>query len=525
MKTAKKLLAFALVALMILALSVTAWATEPPAYSITIKNTYKDKEYNFYKILDAFETENGVGIFYYTTDATVRAALAASGSPFEVDETADNEGRYFVTSDANAQTIAAWIETNLIDAGLVSVSATVTGDGQDKTVTVDGPGYYYVTSSQGSVVTLDTVTSSTEIYDKNPTTISPAKTSDKESYNIGDTITYTATFTGLTNYLTKENGTFPVIKYVIQDTLPPFLGDVTVTAMTINGEAVDELPQFGAKKFIVVDWAYLSNGAYAFYYDAPATISLTYTATLTDTVNINAANTNTIKIIPCMDLTPDEPNDPDDPDNPDPHDPDDPDNPFTPWDDGYEITRVIYTYAAAIKKVDQDGAPLAGAQFTITGLTVTGSEGLYTVVSYDPTSTTESAVLDTDANGKLYIIGLAEATELTVTEYQAPEGYNPLDIDEKLTPQVLSEEVITETGTRYYDADGNLVAAETTTNTKNVEKNLDELDEDAFTVVNRRGTELPHTGGMGTTIYYALGALLLVGSVAAVSRKRRSSEA
>lgn len=47
----------------------------------------------------------------------------------------------------------------------------------------------------------------------------------------------------------------------------------------------------------------------------------------------------------------------------------------------------------------------------------------------------------------------------------------------------------------------------------------------AFNVVNNAGTELPSTGGMGTTIFYVLGGVLMAGAfVLLVVRKRMRAE-
>ena len=45
--------------------------------------------------------------------------------------------------------------------------------------------------------------------------------------------------------------------------------------------------------------------------------------------------------------------------------------------------------------------------------------------------------------------------------------------------------------------------------------------EQAATVTNEAGVELPSTGGMGTTIFYALGAVLVLGAGVMMVTKRR----
>ena len=44
-------------------------------------------------------------------------------------------------------------------------------------------------------------------------------------------------------------------------------------------------------------------------------------------------------------------------------------------------------------------------------------------------------------------------------------------------------------------------------------------------IVNNKGTELPSTGGMGTTLFYVLGGVLLVGAAILLVVKKRMSRA
>ena len=264
--------------------------------------------------------------------------------------------------------------------------------------------------------------------------------------------------------------------------------------------------QFDADGKITIPWATKNaDNTYTSLYDQGAQIIIEYEGTLTSTVNIGTANTNTIEIQPNVDNG---------------------SGGKEPWNESWNDSTEIKTYAAAIKKTDGTN-PLPGAQFTIQGLVVEKlSDGVYRVVSYDPTSTTQSAVLDTDEDGKLYIVGLASDVSLTVTEYKAPDGYNLLTETKTLTPQLLSTEIITEDGTRYYDQDGNLVSEESSTTTsKTVERNLDDLDEAALEIVNNKGTILPETGGIGTKIFYIVGATLVIGAgVILFVRKRMCFE-
>ena len=54
----------------------------------------------------------------------------------------------------------------------------------------------------------------------------------------------------------------------------------------------------------------------------------------------------------------------------------------------------------------------------------------------------------------------------------------------------------------------------------NIEDNNASID-----VINNAGTELPSTGGMGTTIFYVLGSILAVGAIVLLVTKKRMSAA
>lgn len=518
MKALKKILAFTLLALMLFSLCATASA-DGETGTITIKNTYKEARYTVYKILDAKVSEDGQGVVYYVSRVE---SIKFLNSPFDVGEEI-GPNLFAVTSTANAETIAAWIKDNLSQ-----FSAVAAGEGTGGDLVIEGlaPGYYYITSQVGTVVTIDTLkNSNVVVYEKNaPITVS--KTAN-DSYSIGDTITFTATFDNLPNYLTEGSKSYPVMKYEIKDTLPDYLSDVTVTSIKINDVAYkvdNKVPQFDSNKKITIPWAEKEEHAnadptYTFYYPVPSKIEVVYTAKLTSDVRVNEDNTNRITLTPYVDKG-------------------DGNVGGDPWDETFTTVKKLTTYAAALKKVDAEtNEPLAGAQFTIKGLraekktdtfTVNNEEKTivyYNVLSYDPTSTEDGTVLDTNDDGMLYIVGLGADVELTVTEFKAPEGYKVTQIDQKLTPQVLNEEVITETTTRYYDEDGNLLREETSTTSESVTNNLSVLNANAFVVTNAKGAELPETGGMGTAAYYALGALLLAGAIALALTKRRSHNA
>ena len=500
MKTMKKILPFLLVAVMMLSMGTAAFATEGTG-TITVQNAAKGETYEIYKIFDATisesQTDGESDSIAYTFAGDLPASLSGV---FEKIGDTDYVQKKAGASDADIfAALAAYIEAE----GISPTRSQVAQGGPLEFSDVPY-GYYYVTSTLGSTATVTSNNPNAVIYEKNTAEPDAEKTVDETSYSIGDTVKYTATFE-TTNYLGEGENSKQVVEYVISDTLPEFISDVTVTSITIGGQTVTT-QQFDADGKITIPWATKNaDNTYTSLYDQGAQIIIEYEGTLTSTVNIGTANTNTIEIQPNVDNG---------------------SGGKEPWNESWNDSTEIKTYAAAIKKTDGTN-PLPGAQFTIQGLVVEKlSDGVYRVVSYDPTSTTQSAVLDTDEDGKLYIVGLASDVSLTVTEYKAPDGYNLLTETKTLTPQLLSTEIITEDGTRYYDQDGNLVSEESSTTTsKTVERNLDDLDEAALEIVNNKGTILPETGGIGTKIFYIVGATLVIGAgVILFVRKRMCFE-
>ncbi len=518
MKKFRKIISIMLVTVMALAMSMTAFAQEKSAGNgpakITINNAAKGETYTIYKLFDATATADGK-IAYQSTAAI----------PQVLDDyfTRDNTGYVHPKDNIKDGNMTEGLALALENwAKTADATASEVSDGSVLEFTGLPYGYYVVTTTHvdetaaKALITVTSTNPNASIYDKNVNQPTADKTVEKNSYSIGDTVKYTGTF-DTTNYMDNNGTSEQVVEYEISDTLPEYLSDVVVTKIMIGDEEYkvnDAVPQFNNKK-IVIQWARKGeDGKYTSLYAQGSKIVITYEAKLASTTNINADDTNTISILPYVDKGGD--------------------NPPQPWEKPWEDTAVIRTYAAAIRKVDENGQPLAGATFTIKGLVVEAvndendqaQPGVYKVVSYNPASNDQSAELSTDADGKLYIVGLAEDVKLVVTEFKAPDGYNKLTETKELNAQKLSETIYESSGTKYYDEKGNLVKEEAqSTTSKTVEKNLSDLDTGALEITNNQGTLLPETGGIGTTIFYIVGAILMIGAgVILVAKKRMSHE-
>ena len=547
----KKLLAVMLVVVMVLASAVTAFAADDA--SITIKNAAKGETYTAYRIFDvaSYSADGGVvykplqgkgipnvfqdilevdsvtgeivykvtpgegdneGKFMFGTEAYATEAEAKAAAASAFDTAMQNWAKPTGTAEAPAESAAVtWAKAN----GVKAAEEVATG-GALKFDNLPH-GYYVVASTQGhsaSIVSTDGAEAD-NIYDKNSKTIKVVKDVNFHDWSIGDTVTYTATFDTV-NYLGEGADSKQVIQYTIKDTLPNFLTDVEVKSITVGGveittktnDVVDEEFQFGTDKQIVLPWAEEVAGSnpkeYNNLYANGAKMIVTYTAKLTAVTNVNAKDINIVSLHPkTWDGTTE----------------------GEPWDENWKDEEWIITYAAALHKVDGGQVALPGAEFTIKGLVVNKVEdGVYEVVSYDPASNAQSDTLTTDSTGKLYIIGLDSDVTLTVTETKAPDGYNKLNAPFEVKSQVLeNKQIYHKEGYAKYDEKGNLVEFSETEKTdfEATTPNLNELDAQSFEVVNNKGTELPGTGGIGTTILYTIGGILVVGAgVLLVARRK-----
>ena len=102
-----------------------------------------------------------------------------------------------------------------------------------------------------------------------------------------------------------------------------------------------------------------------------------------------------------------------------------------------------------------------------------------------------------------------------MTETTTPDGYNTIN------PNPIKFEVKwdSDTGFTVNMIEGEAVGNITVTPADGKGTVL------ATTIVNKQGTPLPETGGIGTTIFYVVGGILVVGAgIVLVARRRMSAK-
>ncbi len=114
----------------------------------------------------------------------------------------------------------------------------------------------------------------------------------------------------------------------------------------------------------------------------------------------------------------------------------------------------------------------------------------------------ETGEIATDADGMILYKGLAAGTYI-LTETDTVDGYNMLTspITVTITPDAENPEEYTVTIT----GDGASIAD----------------DSIVITIENNSGTLLPSTGGIGTRIFYIVGAILVIGAGVVLVPKRK----
>lgn len=500
MKCTRKLASLLLALVMVFALATTAFAQDVTVTggtgSITISNAAKGETYTIYKLFDATVNADGSSIAYTgTIPESLNTYFTADENGYISATPAAKDGENM--SEGLKTALKAW-------TAAATATATATSDGSALNFKELAYGYYVVTTTQGDqVISVDSTMPNVTIVDKNSSTPKElSKTASSNDVSIGDTVTYIVSFK-TSNYYGAGTNAKEIVSYTIEDTLPEFLSNVTVTSIIVDNDGSDTTTndrttvtdQFADKK-IVIDWYDEVNNK--FLYDNGATVTITYTAVVTDKAAIDG-NGNTNKVtVTWTTKGGDE-----------------------PGPDKVETEETIFTYAIALKKVNNKGVALPGAvfEFPFYVKSTADANGAYIYAGTTAGAGLTNQITTPDS-GVIVVKGVKSGS-YEITEVTAPAGYNKLTAP--VTVQAVKTSSTSTHTTVYLDKDGNVV--DVSAKEIEVKVDIDTIAATAVVVVNKAGTELPSTGGMGTTVFYVLGTVLVMGAVVLLVTKKRMSDA
>lgn len=171
---------------------------------------------------------------------------------------------------------------------------------------------------------------------------------------------------------------------------------------------------------------------------------------------------------------------------------------------------VVFTYQVVVNKYAnsvEENNKLAGAEFTLSKKLKDGTSKVITAVKSE--------------EGKQFTFKGLDDGEYTLTETVTPEGYNTID---PITFTVAATHVTEWNGegvrsNLISNFTGNAASGEITFTS---DKGTGAL---TTNVINKSGTVLPSTGGMGTTVFYVVGGgLMAVAVVLLVTKKRMENK-
>ncbi len=502
MKNMKKLVGIIMLATaLILSTFIPSFATD-----ITITGGAEDSVYSAFKLLNA--TDGGDGKYAYTLNDTYTAVLqSVTGKTEQADIVAyiqalDSEAIADFAEDAYAAIVVAGIE-----ADAVSADAKFTGVEQ---------GYYLIaetalgnTADTYSLVMLDTagqenIEVSTKedipsvekkVEEKNDTT-GDSSWGDSADYDIGDSISYKLTGTVSAKY--ADYGSY---FYRFNDTMEKGLTyNKDAKVYIVNGEVKTEVTdQFD---IVSTDDGFTATSNLkeltlpeGVTITATTTVVVEYTCTLNEEATKGTdGNENRVYIEyennPSVEAdgnpdTPDEPKEPEEPGK------------------SEEDVNVVFTFDAVVNKTDKDKVALAGAGFTL----YKNVKGEYEAVGTEITGVTTFTFEGLDA-------GIYKLVETTV-----PEGYNKAD--DVVFEVVPTYDTTTDPHTLTALAVENEAGEVISTGNEPTFSTFVLVGKVETTVVNVAGTELPSTGGVGTTIFYIAGGILVVAAVVLLVAKKR----
>lgn len=507
MKQIKKIFALVLALMLVLGMATTAYADATTPHTITINNETTGYEYTAYQIFKGTVVGTQLTEIQWGAGVTDGAALLAELNKLDAFKDCKTvvDVATVLANSGEKDNATAQLFADTVAPFLGTVAGTSQPAEGKYVIDVVGDGYYLVKNTKVPAAAGDDpsgsytryilkVVENVEVTHKGtvPTVdkeIVGGTTTETGDYNIGDTITYKLTGTLPSNYADYE-----VYKYVFHDTLSAGLTYTNNLTVKIDGQ--DVTTSFEAKcenNVLTVSCDDLTE-IDGVTISASSKIVVEYTCTLNEKAVVGGeGNPNDVYL--------EFSNNPNSDSNGE--------TGTTPKD---EV--VVFTFELDVTKVDgaDNTIKLEGAEFKLQN-----AEGKWAVVDEEKKVTSWAddqdggSTLTSDKDGFFKIVGLEDGT-YNLVETKAPTGYNQLK--DPIVIVITSE--YDEEGVKTLTIKVDNGEATNGTPSTGVVKT---------TVENNSGAVLPETGGIGTTIFYAVGGLLVVAAVILLVTKKRMASA
>ena len=443
---------------------------------------------------------------------------------------------YFVTDDAGN------ISANDLKPGTYRFTEIGYEDGKDnKYIINENDQYVFVVEQNGTTATIPADAEHTDDYSVNGNTVSVynyVPDVDKKvekngtwqeaaDYSVGDSINYKIDVTIPENIERLKTFTVTDTPTGLTDKAETVVVKDGDTAIANENNSVYKVEQNGDG--FIVEFVPSAMAAYK-----GKTLTITYTAVLKDSaVTKTEGNPNTVKLNYSKNVKQNE-------------EPEGDKDKKTVQDEA-----VVYTFKIHIDKIadNADKTPLEGVEFDLYKQVEHGAKDTITdakakELGLDPTygwvrvnndvdANGNHVALKTDSKGVLEVKGLENGTYKLV-ETKAKDGYNLLKAPVDVSLNIAYKTTWTETN--HYE-NGVWVKRDVTVKNEKFDSKEEETnggtqngskDGDGVistTIINRKGFNLPTTGGFGTLLFSGIGVLLVVAGVGVLLSLKKKNRA
>ena len=491
MKNVKRIAITLMVLVFTLSMTAAAFAEEVTKGTITINGVKDTNVYEIYQLLELESYDKKTGAYAYKVNSAWTAFFETSEAQEYL--TVDNDGYVTWTGPDAESDVAAFAKKALAFAKANSIEPVQSSMDEGKFVITEGNGkfsdlplgYYLVDSTMGALCGLTTTNPDASIVAKNSSpTIDKMVQEDstnqwgsKNTADIGQTVKFRTT---INVHAGAEN-------YVLHDEMSAglTLDPASITIKHVVPGQTDEEGTTVPVDYYTVETAELDDGctfeviftpAFCDHLETNDKVIVFYSAVLNENAVVGGeGNVN---------------------------------ESWLDYGDKHSTTHdstTTKTFSFDIIKTDSQNTLIDGAEFVIYDA-ATGGNQIHVRADLEVDGRVREYIITNDASQGVNIVVEKGAVRVNgfdngtyyLEEVKAPDGFNKLSSRQ-----------------RFIIADGNISAI---FNGENYSVGS------GVHVVNKSGTMLPETGGIGTTIFYTVGGMMVAAAVVLMVTRRRMNE-